>query len=55
MFLIPKTPIKYLAKDGMIISKSLHHQDMWIVDNGEGKFHTISGSGDSIKVLHPPK
>lgn len=51
---VKSTPVKYTAKDGKVISKSMHHPDMWIVDSGD-KFHTISGSYDSITILHPPK
>ena len=51
---VKSTPVKYTAKDGKVISKSMHHPDMWIVDSGD-KFHTISGSYDSITILHPPR
>jgi hypothetical protein len=46
---------KYNSK-GKTISKSFHHNDLWIIEHNDkqGGFHTVSASYETIQVLHPP-
>jgi len=36
------------------ISKSAHHTDMWIIEDGKGKFSTINASTDVMLRMNPP-
>jgi len=47
--------IKYQSKDGTVVSQVTSHKDMWVVDHGNGKFHTINCSVEQMKKLHPKK
>lgn len=49
-----KPQITNYQSKGKTISKSMQHQDMWIIsDNTTGKFHTLSASQESILTIHP--
>jgi hypothetical protein len=39
---------------GRKIRKSLCHEDMFIVENGDGKFHVINTSLTTMLTMNPP-
>lgn len=45
--------LRYQSK-GKIISKSLCHPDMWIVNCPDGKFYAINTSTDAMLRMNPP-
>lgn len=53
MSVITNLPDKYTSK-GKVISRSLHHSEMWIIDSPNGKWHNITTSDAVMAKLNPP-
>lgn len=52
--MIQTNPITKYTSRGRTISRSSHHQDMWIIECGGGKFATINTGTDTMLVMNPP-
>jgi len=48
------TQIASYVSRGRKINRSSHHQDMWIIEDGKGKFSTINTGQDIMLTMNPP-
>jgi hypothetical protein len=48
-------PDSYTDSKGKSIKRSLHHEEMWIIEHSDGKFHNIKTDDATMSKLHPPR
>jgi len=52
--MIQQNQITSYTSRGRKINRSSHHQDMWIIEDGKGKFSTINTGQDVMLAMNPP-
>jgi hypothetical protein len=48
-------PDSYTDVRGKAIKRSARHEEMWIIEHGDGTFHNIKTDDATMMKLHPQK